>query len=111
MARQFREQLEEEASLEPTSRRPAAATRTPAPAPAAAPVAPAPVAPTAAGDTPPTHTGTPATSEADENTRHNDYPGAEYTPLDVPDATPPAPASESMNVTEPAAGNHEQRGI
>jgi sec-independent protein translocase protein TatB len=107
MARQFREQLEVEASLEPTTRRPAAAARAPEPAPAPAPTPasePAGAAPANLDATASNDTSTPDTPGADENTRHNDYPGAEYTP-------PAASTPPSTNVAEPAAVSHEQRGI
>jgi sec-independent protein translocase protein TatB len=93
MARQFREQLEEEAILEETRPKPrtaaataAAATATATASAAAATVPPAPADPApsdfAAAASPPD-----ATDDAD--TRHNDYAGATWEPpANTPDTDP-----------------------
>jgi Tat protein translocase TatB subunit len=83
MARQFREQLEEEAILEETRpKRPAKAASTSTPAPAPAPV--------------PTSAQAPAATDA-EDTRHSDYVGAAY--------EPPAPVASGA---EPGTADAQQ---
>jgi hypothetical protein len=104
MARQFREQLEEEASLEPTTRRPTTpATPVYPPGSVSTTVMPAvdPVAATAASAA--TAAAGTASAGTDEDTRHSEYAGAEYT-------APVEPASATSDLATPAAVNHEQRG-
>lgn len=100
MARQFREQLEEESSLEQTTprRKPASPVATPASASAAT---------TGAAQSPSelTATGVPG----DDDTRHHDYAGAEYTPPEAPPDHPqPAAAADTAR---PETADGEQRDL
>jgi sec-independent protein translocase protein TatB len=90
MARQFREQLEEEAILEETRPKRAA---TPATGTAATPTVAA--AATATAATEPTltaHDDTNSPAADDPDTRHNDYTGAAWEPPAEP--TPVAPTTD-----------------
>jgi sec-independent protein translocase protein TatB len=116
MARQFREQLEDETLIDGSTRRPPGAR----PAPAAAAPQPAPwQAPAAAAATPATTTGeadahaaphVPPTVHTipDDDMAHHDYAGAAYVPPEAP--TPPVTPAP---VTPMAAAQdeHGQRGI
>lgn len=93
MARQFREQLEEEVTIVDLNAPPKPATSATAPTPA-------PAAAAATG------TANPG-QYADPDLQHNDYPGSAYTPVDDPAgaygdpyATAPGPASATAD--EPA---------
>jgi Tat protein translocase TatB subunit len=125
MARQFRETLEEEVQLEPTIRRPGAASSgsssagaaasSPATGPVAASAAAAGgLAASAPHDDPPlsnipySDAGYSAASGDDADTRHNDYAGATYTPPDAPhdtslDPLAPPPDESGHGVAGPYA--------
>ena len=102
MARQFREQLEEESNLEQTTprRKPASPVATPASA-----AAPAPAAGVAQSPSELTATGVPG----DDDTRHHDYAGAEYTPPEAPPEQPQQTAAADSAHPETADG--EQRDL
>jgi len=105
MARQFREQLEEEVTIVDLNAppKPAASATAPTPAPAA----------TAAAAT--AATAVPG-EYADPDLQHNDYPGSAHTPVDDPAgayadpyATAPGPASgavaeAAVDATPPTSG-------
>ncbi len=128
MARQFRETLEEEVQLEPTIRRPGAASAGTASSgsgstgAAASSAATAPVAAATGGvaasttlddpslsNIPYSDAGYSAASGDDADTRHNDYDGAAYTPPDAPhddtslDPLAPPPDEAGHGVAGPYA--------
>ncbi len=107
MARQFREQLEEEAILEETR-----STRDAAPAPgtsanAASVAASGTATSTGADSATPGAAPTHANPATDEDTRHQDYAGAAYEPPTPPSA--PDPAATPAPTVEPVT-DHGGRG-